>query len=139
MQASTKPADIDDDMASAMESELGVTFSAEGRGGPGAAPSTVRPLPARRTAAPPLARIDDEVTRFLGTAERMFVLVRKQMTDAESAFNVGRVKLADQYQRRMTELQQEAAEAMRQFDAKHREDMAKRQRMLDALTAMRDA
>lgn len=88
----------------------------------------------------PLARTaDDEVTRFLGTAERMFITVRDGIDEAESRYNLARAAMADEFQRRMTALENEARESLRKLEADHKADVAKRRRMLDALTAMREA
>lgn len=130
-------------------SEPGPAFP---RGEPAAAPAPAAPAPAAPAAEPrqPLASVrplresalarrglDDDVGRFLATAERMLISLRNAVADAESAYVVNRAKLADGYRRRINELENEAEDAMRQLETQHRDDMAKRKRMMDALLAMR--
>jgi hypothetical protein len=81
--------------------------------------------------------LDDEVSRFLSTAERMLKTVRSQMANARSEYAIERARLADLYQRRAAELETEANDALRKLEADHIEAISKRQRMLDALLAMR--
>lgn len=98
------------------------------------------PAPVKPASPPPPAlrrSADDELVRFLDTAERMLKTVRDQMASAESAFVIEAAKLADSYRRRITALEQEGADALRQLEADHRESMVKRQHMLTRLIAMR--
>lgn len=100
--------------------------------------AAVRPMPLRERASSMLSRgLDDDVSRFLATAERMLVRIRNEIADAESAYVVDRAKLADGYRRRIGELEIEAADALGRMESSHRDDMSKRKRMLDALMAMR--
>lgn len=109
---------------------------------PPAIPAPVKraPAPAPAATVRPIARTaDEDVSRFLHTAERMVTTIRAQMEDTQSRYNIERATLADGFRRRMADLEVEAREALRDFDSKHRAESAKRQRMLEALMAMRDA
>jgi len=133
-QANPVPAVDEDDLAASIDRAIAEINN------PPATPAAAAPAPAPRPAQRPtiVRSADDDVARFLGTTERMITLIRQQMSEAETNYTIRRATLGDEFRRRMADLENEAREALRRFDTDYSTEKAKRQRMLDALLAMRE-
>lgn len=79
-----------------------------------------------------------QLDEFMATSQRMLEMQRKKVLDAESDYQIARIKLLDGYRVRMENLKYEASEALRDLDQRHREDNADAQALLARLTAMRN-
>jgi hypothetical protein len=80
---------------------------------------------------------DEDVVKFLATAERLLAVVREQIAEAESRHAMAHAKLTDDYRRKMERLVTEGQEELRRLDAASNADLEKRRRMLKALINMR--
>jgi hypothetical protein len=80
---------------------------------------------------------NEDVSKFLATAERLLAVVREQISEAESRHAMARTKLTDEYRRKLERLTTEGQEELRRLDIDANADLEKRRRMLKALLNMR--
>lgn len=102
-------------------------------GDPAAPEAPAQPEQAIVSASP----TGSEVENFMAIGEKMHDAQRLKIQALESAYEIDRVKLIDDYRVRLRNLEHEAGEALRGFDLAHQAALADAKRILDALTAMR--
>jgi hypothetical protein len=75
---------------------------------------------------------------FVDSSTRMLEIQRKKVMEAESVYQIDRIKLLDSYRVKLEELKYQAASALRDFDDQYRKDSADARKLLERLNAMRD-
>ncbi len=95
-------------------------------------------MPADATAepAPPLARVD--IGKFVSRGASLYRQQRQRMDEAARQYTFDRVALVDRFRQRLVAVQNEADDALRDFDREHDRAVAEGKRMLTALAALRD-
>jgi cobalamin biosynthesis Co2+ chelatase CbiK len=78
-----------------------------------------------------------QLADFMASSARMLNVQRKHIMEAESNYQIERIKLLDSYRVQIENLKHDCAEAVRALDEKHREDIADAQTLLDRLATMR--
>jgi hypothetical protein len=75
---------------------------------------------------------------FISSSTRMLEIQRRKVLEAESTYQIDRVRLLDSYRVKLEELKYQAASALRDFDDQYRKDSADARKLLERLNAMRD-
>lgn len=95
-----------------------------------------------KPAMPPTSTLPERTPRaqleaFMSSSANMLEIQRRNIIQTESAYQLDRLKLLDDYRIRIETLKNECADAVRALDQKHRSNLADSQNLLDRLAAMR--
>ena len=88
--------------------------------------------------APRLVAESSDIETFLASSERLFQKQRSKLQEEQAAYHWERFKRLQDFDERAHRLLNERDEAIRALDARHAKTQADGQRMLKALSGLRD-
>ena len=80
----------------------------------------------------------NQLEEFMASSARMLDIQRRFIMEAESEYQVERVKLLDSYRVKLENIKFEAAQAVRKLDDEHQAKTNGAKKLLDRLATMRD-
>lgn len=89
-----------------------------------------------KAAETPLRR-RSQLEQFMTSTASMLAMHRAKIIEAESAYQLERLKLLDGYRIRLEQLKNDCADAVQELDRRYRNDVSEAAQLMNRLTAMR--